>query len=1052
MARLSFRLTVEGLADDTLVVREYQGVESLSDSAQAGLRCYGFRYEIKLASRQSGLTALELVDKTAQLEILRDDLVVQRVHGIVRQFSKGDIGHHHTFYSLTLVPALERLSLRQNSRIFQLKTVPEILSIVLQEMGINDYAFSLKRECAQREFCVQYRETDIDFLHRLAAEEGLVYHFIHEEGKHTLFFSDDSQSLTKRETPIPYNALAGGVMESPYVSQLTQHSQTEVSHSALQDYSFKKPSYSFAQQAQGREMDYQQATYEHFDAPGRFKDDVNGKAFNQIRLEYLRREARTATGKSNHPGLQAGTKFDLQEHLDDSMNRNWVVVQVHHQGRQPQALEEEDGSGATTYSNQFTLIPADVTWRATPQAKPQVDGPCMALVVGPDGEEIFCDEHGRVKLHFPWDRYSNGDEHSSCWVRVSQGWAGSQYGMIAIPRIGHEVIVSFLNGDPDQPIVTGRTYHATNKAPYTLPDNKTKTVLRSETHQGEGFNELSFEDQAAQEKIYLHAQKDLDALVLNDATAHIKHDQHLTVDNEQFTHIKHNHHLTVEGESRDNITKDSSVEISGSLRHKVAKLTAIQTGREISLKAGAKIVVEAGAEVTLKAGGSFVKVDAGGVHIVGPAINLNAGGSAGSGSAYGGQSAMLATPLLDMKAPAELQASAINATMQSGQANVITHFEAAAVQSAAQKSSASSEKQSESKAAEKSAQEESPKEDAQNEDKASLLQSDVLKPSEELEKLAKKQASAFRKGNNGEEVSLIQQALIKMKFDLQVDGDFGSKTKTAIEQFQKSYQPSHQTHPSYSIGPVDGIVGQGTLLGLDEALVDEWVYENDEMDLKWLTVPKGQLTFDAEGNDIEGSPFFSRKVHIPNHRGKVIGNSGVTIGRGLDLGSPPSGANGQNPSKLDLKNLFELAGLNPKLSVWLLSVEGKTKSDALSALKSSDLTDEELVITRKQQYIMFNTIYEYLENKTKILVTKADVQKTYGVVDWEGMPRSVKDVTIDITYRGDSYTETRRAYVPALVEDKVSMNYFNFKRIMHYENAVWNSVPLNRKTIRYDHL
>ncbi|MBF4375473.1 contractile injection system protein, VgrG/Pvc8 family, partial [Vibrio anguillarum] len=193
-----------------------------------------------------------------------------------------------------------------------------------------------------------------------------------------LFFSDDSQSLTKLETPIPYNVLAGGVMESPYVSQLTQHSQTEVSHSALQDYSFKKPSYSFAQQAQGREMDYQQATYEHFDAPGRFKDDVSGKAFNQIRLEYLRREARTASGKSNHPGLQAGTKFDLQEHLDDSANRDWVVVQVHHQGRQPQALEEEGGSGATTYSNQFTLIPADVTWRATPQAKPQVDGPCMA--------------------------------------------------------------------------------------------------------------------------------------------------------------------------------------------------------------------------------------------------------------------------------------------------------------------------------------------------------------------------------------------------------------------------------------------------------------------------------------------------------------------------------------------------------------------------------------------------------------------------------------------------------------------------------------------------
>ncbi|MBY7666998.1 type VI secretion system tip protein TssI/VgrG, partial [Vibrio anguillarum] len=765
-----------------------------------------------------------------------------------------------------------------------------------------------------------------------------------------------------------------------------------------------------AQQAQGREMDYQQATYEHFDAPGRFKDDVSGKAFNQIRLEYLRREARTATGKSNHPGLQAGTKFDLQEHLDDSANRDWVVVQVHHQGRQPQALEEEGGSGATTYSNQFTLIPADVTWRATPQAKPQVDGPCMALVVGPDGEEIFCDEHGRVKLHFPWDRYSNGDEHSSCWVRVSQGWAGSQYGMIAIPRIGHEVIVSFLNGDPDQPIVTGRTYHATNKAPYILPDNKTKTVLRSETHQGEGFNELSFEDQAAQEKIYLHAQKDLDALVLNDATAHIKHDQHLTVDNDQFTHVKHNHHLTVEGESRDNITKDNSVEISGSVQHKVAKLTAIQTGREISLKAGAKIVVEAGAEVTLKAGGSFVKVDAGGVHIVGPAINLNAGGSAGSGSAYGGQSAMLATPLLDMKAPAELQASAISATMQSGQANVITHFEAAAVQSAAQKSSASSEKQSEAKVAEKSAQEESPKEDAQNEDKVSLLQSDVLKPSEELEKLAKKQASAFRKGNNGEEVSLIQQALIKMKFDLQADGDFGNKTKTAIEQFQKSYQPSHQTHPSYSIGPVDGIVGQGTLLGLDEALMDGWVYENDEMDLKWLTVPKGQLTFDAEGNDVEGNLYFSRVIHWPGNA-----KSGVTIGRGYDLGE-------RNETEV-YNDLFS-SGVTHDIAVIISKGAGLKGIDADVYVKANKYKTE---ITRKSQHNLFLKIYpgyikrardNYEKWTTEPNVSLANISNVNYVdkVQWGKLDSEIQDVIVDLVYQG--FTKGPRPMVYGMLNDK----------------------------------
>ncbi|AQM20355.1 type VI secretion system Vgr family protein [Vibrio anguillarum] len=664
MATLNFTLKVDGLADDAFVVREYQGQESLSESVLAnGEPCYGFRYHIELASRQSTLSAIDVVDKTAQLTVFRNGGVVQRVHGIVRQFSKGDIGHHHTFYSLTLVPALERLSLRQNSRIFQLKTAPEILSIVLQEMGIDDYAFALKRECLQREFCVQYRETDSHFLHRLAAEEGLVYHLLHEEGKHTLIFSDDSQGLTKLDTPIPYNVLSGGIADTPYISNLISHTQSQVAESQLADYSFKKPTYGFKQSALGTAMDYQQTHYEHFDFPGRFKDDESGKAFNQIRLEYLRRQARTAQGQSNEARLQAGTLFDLAEHLDDSANRDWVVVQVNHQGQQPQALEESGGSGATTYSNQFTLIPADVTWRATPYTKPQVDGPCIAHVVGPDGEEIFCDEYGRVKLHFPWDRYSNGDEHSSCWVRVSQGWAGSQYGMMAIPRIGHEVIVDFLNGDPDQPIVTGRAYHATNKAPYTLPDNKTKTVLRSETHQGEGFNELSFEDQAGQEKIYLHAQKDYEALVLNDATTHIKHDKHLTVDNDQFGHIKNNQHLTVEGESRQKIALDHSLEVGGSLHQKIGEKTVFDSGNEVHLKAGNKLVLDAGNEITIKAAGSFIKVDGGGVYLVGPAINLNSGGSAGSGSGYGGVVAVLPMGLAASSAPDELVLSLPTASL-----------------------------------------------------------------------------------------------------------------------------------------------------------------------------------------------------------------------------------------------------------------------------------------------------------------------------------------------------------------------------------------------------
>ncbi|EKO3494179.1 type VI secretion system tip protein VgrG [Vibrio fluvialis] len=670
MATLKYQFHVEGLEDDTLVVRGFDGQETLSSERMNGQLCHGFRYELELASRLANLTPEMVVDKVAELTLYRDDILVQRVNGIVRRFTQGDTGHHHTFYSLTLVPALERLSLRHNSRIFQLNTVPEILSILLQEMGINDYAFALTRDCAQREFCVQYRETDLDFLHRLAAEEGLVYSFIHEEGKHTLIFSDASDSLPKLGEPIPYNTLAGGMIESPYISALSVHTQSEVSQTALQDYSFKKPTYSFAQQAVGTEMEYQQPDYEHFDAPGRYKNDVSGKAFSQIRLDYLRCNAHTATGKSNQPLLRPGVKFDLQEHLDDTLNRDWLVVSVTSQGTQPQALEEAGGNGATTYANQFTLIPAHRTWRATPQAKPQVDGPMIATVVGPQGEEIFCDEHGRVKLHFPWDRYSNGDEHSSCWVRVSQGWAGSQYGMIAIPRIGHEVIVSFLNGDPDQPIVTGRTYHATNTAPYTLPDNKTKTVLRTETHQGQGYNELSFEDQAGSEQIYLHAQKDFDGLIENDHTSVIKHDKHLTVENDRFTQIKDNQHLTVGGESRESVTGNRTLMVEGSLHVKTGSVWVNESGTEVHIKAGQKVVIEAGSEITVKAGGSFVKVDPAGVHLSGSGVNLNSGGSPGSGSGFSGQAATLPGNLDDAPPLDAPKTVSYQALLQAEEANV----------------------------------------------------------------------------------------------------------------------------------------------------------------------------------------------------------------------------------------------------------------------------------------------------------------------------------------------------------------------------------------------
>ncbi|WP_336936347.1 type VI secretion system Vgr family protein, partial [Vibrio cholerae] len=249
-------------------------------------------------------------------------------------------------------------------------------------------------------------------------------------------------------------------------------------------------------------------------------------------------------------------------------------------------------------------------------------------------------------------------------------WAGSQYGFIAIPRIGHEVIVSFLNGDPDQPIITGRTYHATNTPPYTLPEHKTKTVLRTETHQGEGFNELSFEDQAGKEQIYLHAQKDFDGLIENDQTTVIRHDQHLIVENDQFTQIKHNQHLTVEGESREAVTGEQVLSIEGSLHVKAGKVWVNEAGTEIHVKAGQKVVIEAGSEITVKAGGSFVKVDPAGVHLSGALVNLNSGGSPGSGSGFGGAMPALPGGLEPAVTLAPPQTISYQALLQAEQANV----------------------------------------------------------------------------------------------------------------------------------------------------------------------------------------------------------------------------------------------------------------------------------------------------------------------------------------------------------------------------------------------
>ncbi|MCL1124451.1 type VI secretion system Vgr family protein [Shewanella surugensis] len=656
---LRYQFTSKGLDEDSFDVVNFHFTEALSTP---------FMVELVLLSRKSDLTPESIVDQSGLLSWAINGEITRQINGIVSQFTKGDTGHHHTQYKVTLVPALSRLKLRHNSRIFQAQSSLAIIKTLLTEMGITDHAFNCDPSLDKRlrEYCVQYRESDFDFISRLAAEEGLIYHFEHEKTKHTLVFSDSTKKLSKLGLPFPYNVISGGVSDVPFVNHFELQHQVRVAKVALKDASFKKPQYSFLQESTATDMEYQAQSYQHFDFPGRYKDDESGKPFTQTRLEYLRRDALDASGSSNIMAASVGYKFDLMEHIDQSFNRDWLLTQVTHRGVQGASAEEANSTTPTTYNNTFHVIPANTPWQAAPKTKtkPLVSGPQSAVVVGPKGEEIFCDEHGRVKLQFPWDREGKSDEQASCWVQVSQGWAGAQYGMTALPRIGHQVIVSFLEGDPDQPIITGRTFHATNVPPYVLPSHKTRTVIKTQTHKGEGFNELRFEDEASREQVFVHGQKDLDIIVRNTRRENTGMDHHLTVENEQFAIVKQSKHSTVgkdlieevRGDKHQAIGKNFIQKVTAGLKriigggmvtqvdgaHSMSIVASeektiggdqkIEVNKDSYLKAS-NIVLEAGTALTIKGPGGFIKIDSGGVTISGSKVKINEGGSPGKGSA-----------------------------------------------------------------------------------------------------------------------------------------------------------------------------------------------------------------------------------------------------------------------------------------------------------------------------------------------------------------------------------------------------------------------------------
>ncbi len=628
-----FSLSIEGLEHD-LQVLEFSGREAISQP---------YRFEIEVVSERPDLDLQSLLHQPAFLAFSPDGL---GIHGSIYRVAQSESGKRLTRYKLSLVPQLSYLTHRSNQRIFQHLTVPQIVAQVLQEHGIVEggYQFQLGPTVyPKRDYCVQYDESDLHFVQRLCEEEGIHYHFQHREQGHVLVFGDDQSTFGKLGQPTAYLQDNGMTADEPVIKRFAVRLETRTSRITRRDYDFEQP-HLLMEAAFKEDRDPEAKPLpdlEDYDYPGRFVDRARGKHLSQRNLERHRADYRLAEGHGDQPKLLSGHFLELSDHPRQDYNDLWLLHEVIHQGKQPQVLEEfvtshtAASDGFTQgYRNHFTATPWDVPFRPPlAHPKPRVLGSQTAVVTGPAGEEIHCDEYGRIKVQFFWDREGQADDKTSCWLRVASNWAGDSYGGITIPRIGMEVLVTFLEGDPDQPLVTGCLYHAEHVVPYDLPSNKTRSVFKTlSTPGGGGYNELRIEDKKGAEQIYLHAQRGWDENIEHDQKIRVGNERHDTVEANSYTELKAEENLTIKTERKVEVKPDDHLTVGQNQHIKLGTAQLTKAGREIHLKAGQKMVIEAGTELTLKAGGSFIKLDPGGITLSGPLAKINAGGAPGKGT------------------------------------------------------------------------------------------------------------------------------------------------------------------------------------------------------------------------------------------------------------------------------------------------------------------------------------------------------------------------------------------------------------------------------------
>ena len=573
--------------------------------------------DLYIASNKEKLPFEKALGKDALLTIITGD-EPRYFHGIIAKFRRAGKQGDFYLYQAQMVPYLSLLDLSTDCRIFQNKTVVDIVKDIFKKHGISSdrYKFlSLENEHLQRTYCVQYRETDLNFISRILSEEGIFYYFEHTSEKHVMVFGDNPMNYQEisGETTVTFNA---GSSMNPGAENISDFS---VSHTlspnkvAHKDFNYEKTPLKLKGKADG-ESDL---NFEVFDYPGSFQSPEKGDQLANIHLEALTTFNDKGEGESICPRLASGSIFSM----DKGKPIKYLAVSVAHGGYQPQVLGEQAGQSAgPPYTNEFLVIPATVTYRPRVHPKPVVTGLQSATVVGPKGEEIHTDEYGRVTVQFHWDRLGKKDDKSSCSLRVAQAWGGSGWGSQFIPRIGDEVLVDFLEGDPDRPIVTGCVYNSDN-----LPINKSKTQsgFRTKTHKGDGFNELRFDDANGAQEVFLQAEKDFNVLVKNNRTETVYINKAESIGVAKELTIGAGYAVTVGGAMNTGVGLGQFEEVGLSKKIAVGKSFDITVVDSFSITCGkSKLTMDKTGSVTIN-GAKFDFEASGPVQITGDTVDIN---------------------------------------------------------------------------------------------------------------------------------------------------------------------------------------------------------------------------------------------------------------------------------------------------------------------------------------------------------------------------------------------------------------------------------------------